>query len=689
MEFSFGKYRGLLLAIVFFLVIDIGVLAFNVIASHEIERDASEINVAGELRMVSQQLPKSLLTLENEVRKELPTQTSLAQIYEASDEFDRALLTLQQSSQGHYGRLLGGNDGWDERHRLLLELAAEWEPLGRDVKILLEKKNALAVADVLPVSNKSVSRNLKLLQLSDDLTEQMEEMSRIKTSMIRTIQMSAITLALLNFIFIVFKFIRQLNVSDQRAESAREETKQILNTVSQGLFLLDADGRIGDQRSSSLDQLFGRTISPQAHFVNDVLRQMLKSEEQLETAGGYISMLFDKKMRPSLLTKLNPLVEIEVDTSQDSRKRQKFLSFDFEQVKSGEDVVALLISVLDVSQEVLLQRELAGANARSKTEIELLLGVIDQDPNLVQNFIKGAKERIEQINTELQNVRGDAAAYSRTINYVARNVHSIKGEAALLNVDVVELYAHNLENLLSNLRGSKTLTGDDLIPVAVGVNELLERIDRVDVIVNRIARFATPALELAPQQVGVDSLAPIVKALENLGTKVANDLNKEIFFEVDFPPITTVPEQLLRVCQEVLPQLVRNAIVHGIEHQDERLQNGKKLVGHVLVRFELEGASGFRVRVRDDGAGLSLPLLRRRAVETGRYSESAIQQMGDHQLMSMLFEPGFTTVEEAHLHAGRGDGLSVVREVLASIGARLRVLSSANAFTEFVVYKGA
>ena len=51
----FGKYTSLLLAIVLFLVIDIGVLAFNVVASHEIEQDASEINTAGDLRMVSQQ----------------------------------------------------------------------------------------------------------------------------------------------------------------------------------------------------------------------------------------------------------------------------------------------------------------------------------------------------------------------------------------------------------------------------------------------------------------------------------------------------------------------------------------------------------------------------------------------------------------------------------------------------------
>jgi two-component system chemotaxis sensor kinase CheA len=684
----FGKYRALLLAIALFLVIDISDLVFNVAASREIERDASEINMAGELRMVSQQLAKALLTLENEVRNNLPSQTSLAQIYEASDEFDRALATLQQSNQGYYGKLIVGGDGWQERHRLLLELAAEWEPLVRDVRGLLERKNSLAVSDILPVSNKSVSRNLKLLQLSDDLTEHMETMARSKTSQIRLIQLSAIILALLNFLFIVFRFIRQLSASDRRAEAARGETRKILETVRQGLFLLHADGRIGDQHSTSLAQLFGQPLPPQAHFVSEVLKPMLHDEAQLETASAYIDMLYDKKMKPALLSRLNPLLEVAVDTPADARQRQKFLSFDFEQVKSGEEVVALLISVFDVSQEVILQRELAGTKARSKTEIELLLGVIDQDPALVQDFIRNTRERIEQVNNALQNVRPEPAAYAQAINLVARSIHAIKGDAALLKVDVVELYAHALEDTLSPLRSKRDLSGDDLIPVAVGVNELLDRVKHIEAIVGRVARFATPAV-VAPTPEAADPLSGVLGALEALGARVANDLGKEIYFEFDFPPLRAVPEELLQVCQEVLPQLVRNAIVHGIEQQDERLRNGKQAAGHVRIRCEFEGATGFRLRVRDDGGGLSLPALRQRAIDSGRYSEHSIEQMGDHQLVSLLFEPGFSTLEQAHLHAGRGEGLSVVREALKRIGARLRILSTPSAFTEFVIYKGA
>jgi len=261
---------------------------------------------------------------------------------------------------------------------------------------------------------------------------------------------------------------------------------------------------------------------------------------------------------------------------------------------------------------------------------------------------------------------------------VARVAHAIKDEAALLEVGVVELNAHQLEKTLAKLRGSRTLPGDELIPVAIGVNELLDRINRVDAVVSRVARFARQAPAGAASE--TDALAPVVvKAFEALGSKVANDLNKEIYFAADFPPLSSVPVELLRVCQEVLPQLVRNAVAQGIERDDERVRSGKKPCGHVRARFEIEGARGFRVSVRDDGSEVSLERLRRRAVDSGLCAQSARERMGDHQLVSMLFEPGFSTVAEEHLHVGRGDGLSVVREVLSSIGARLRLLSRANA----------
>lgn len=675
-----GKYRGLLVAIALFLILDLGVLVFNVLTSREIEHDATEINSAGALRMLSQQLTKSLLTLEQEVAQEKPDQTSVSQAYESSDEFALSLQALQQSRPGLIAVYLGDGAAEQEKRRMIEALAAEWGPLYREVSALIERKDSLKVADVAAVATKAVSRNLKLLQQADDLSQQLEDMARAKALQLRQIQFTAIVLALLNFAFIVFKFLRQLTASDRRAELARDETRQILDTVHEGLFLLHRDGSIGAQRSASIETLFGAAIALEASFIDEVLKPILVYGDQIDTARSYIDLLFDKKVKASLLGDLNPLTEVEVKVA-DKRHgvRSRFLSFAFDQVERDGDIEALLVSVFDVTQKAQLERELTGAKGRAKHEAEHLLGVLDQEPDLVLSFVDGARARIERINRELQVASADGAAYARIVNLIATNVHWIKGEAALLKLGAVESNTHEFENLLATLRNRRDLSGDDLIPIAVGVNGLLEQIERLSAVAERMRR-------LAPEGgAKEDPLASTIEALHELALRAAGDIGKEVRLEFDVPPIRSMPEKLARVLREVLPQLLRNAVVHGIEHRDDRSLVGKEARGSIDVRIEMDGANGFRVRVRDDGRGIAPDDLRKRAVEKGWYGAAEAARLSDRDAVLLLFQPGFTTSDVAHRHAGRGDGLSVVREVTDAIGARLRVASRRNSHTEFVV----
>ena len=93
-----GKYRDLLLAILLFIVLDLGILFFNFFASIQLERDASRINTAGELRMLTQQITKSLLTLQTEQREGLPIQTSMAQLGQGTAGFNEGLAALKAST---------------------------------------------------------------------------------------------------------------------------------------------------------------------------------------------------------------------------------------------------------------------------------------------------------------------------------------------------------------------------------------------------------------------------------------------------------------------------------------------------------------------------------------------------------------------------------------------------------------
>ena len=100
MRFWLGKYRDLVVAIALFLVLDLGILVFNVYTSREIGREAARINTAGELRMLTQQMTKSLLTMHLEIKTGVPIQTSMAQLSEAHQQFGRGLQALRAGQSG-------------------------------------------------------------------------------------------------------------------------------------------------------------------------------------------------------------------------------------------------------------------------------------------------------------------------------------------------------------------------------------------------------------------------------------------------------------------------------------------------------------------------------------------------------------------------------------------------------------
>lgn len=669
-----GKYRDLFLAITLFLVLDLGVLFFNLYTSGQIGADAARINAAGELRVYSQQLTKALLTLSYEIREEQPLQTSLSQVEGAHRAFREAFADLRQTRGGvviHFDRNLADDAVGME---MLDAIGRQWAPLSEAVQAVFETPTPL-LASVDYASNKAVTRNLKLMQLADDLTRHLESVAQSRAASLRYIQIAAILLATLNFIFIVFKFLRRLSASDRQIEEARRETRAILATVREGLFLLGRDGCVGEQRSASLDILFGKRLKEGTAFLPFLVQQL--TPEVVEAATEYINLLYNKRVKPALLEELNPLREVAF-TRQDAQRSVQYLSFEFTPVEESAEVVALLVTVFDVTQKVRLQHELAGAQERVSDDIALLLSVLEQEPAAVADFLESAESKLLGINHALQEVKPSRRAYAELINQMFRMVHSIKGEAGALSLTTVARQAHEFEEALAPLRRCHDLRGDDLIPLAVEVAQLREQL----LLVSRIHERAGSALVRGAAPASLHPVEALVEQIEQLALKVANDLNKKVRFEAVLPyRLPELDEAELRAVREALPQLVRNAVVHGIESSEERRIAGKEETGLVRLEFARE-AAGFSLLLRDDGRGISPVALRERAISLG-HCPQAIAALDDTKTLALMFEPGFSTELQADEHAGRGVGLDALRSILREVGARLRVTTHPHCYTQF------
>lgn len=679
----FGKYRELVIAIALFLVLDLGVLAFNFHATRQIEADTRLINAGGEMRMYTQQLTKALLTLQQETAAELPNQTSMAQITEAHSYFRSALQRLKAALAEPVAQA-AAEQAVDQAEVgaavLLLKVESYWQPMDETVVPLLATPTPTR-EDVDIAAIKFVGRNIRLMQLTDDLTRHLEATALSRASSLRQIQVGAILLALLNFLFIVVKFVRRLRDSDRAAETAREETAKILGTVHEGLFLVTRDGRLGEQHSASLGTLFGRTPRP-GELLRDILRTLF-APATAETAEQYVELLFNDRIKVALMEQLNPLRDAEVIGS-DAAGRARYLSFEFEQVREAGKVTALLVTVFDVSERVRLAQALAGAEQRAKSEIELLLGILDQDPTLLTGFVAATEERLERINANLQTVRSDASAYAELAETTLRAVHAIKGEAAALRLEAVAREAHACEDGLAQLRRRHDLTGEDFIPVAVAINALSEQMTRVKAVLARMQRYVS-GQETTPAD---HPLTPLLRQMEGLAQRVAADFNKRVHFRSSVPRLAALPHGFERLFQEAVPQLVRNAVVHGIEPADERVRAGKPAEGTIHVEIRPDARGTLSLVVRDDGRGINVPALRRRLIEGGHKRPDEVVGMRDEEIVAALFHTGISTAETVSAHAGRGVGLNLVSDLAKEVGARLHLASRPNAFTEFTVSMG-
>jgi len=135
-----------------------------------------------------------------------------------------------------------------------------------------------------------------------------------------------------------------------------------------------------------------------------------------------------------------------------------------------------------------------------------------------------------------------------------------------------------------------------------------------------------------------------------------------------------------------LIQILRNAVVHGIEPPAERVLRGKPATGTIRVTARQEG-NLVVIEVADDGRGVDVKKLRERFVESGRWTRARAELASDDDVLHALFDPGpgVSSRDEADELAGRGIGLDLVRETIARLGGEIRMTSMPGRGTTFTL----
>ncbi len=154
---------------------------------------------------------------------------------------------------------------------------------------------------------------------------------------------------------------------------------------------------------------------------------------------------------------------------------------------------------------------------------------------------------------------------------------------------------------------------------------------------------------------------------------LASELGKSIELVMEGAE-TELDRQVLEQIKDPLTHMVRNSADHGIEPAAERRLLGKPETGRIKLSAAHESGS-ITIRIADDGRGLDIARIRRKALELGLSSAGELERMTDAQVARFIFHPGFSTAAKVTNVSGRGVGMDVVKTNIDAIGGTIDIAS--------------
>lgn len=170
--------------------------------------------------------------------------------------------------------------------------------------------------------------------------------------------------------------------------------------------------------------------------------------------------------------------------------------------------------------------------------------------------------------------------------------------------------------------------------------------------------------------------------LQRLVKQVADETHKNITLTLTGGS-TLLDRHILNTMTTVFEHLIRNAIVHGIESDQERLDLHKSIVGHLHITV-VDEAGEVHFTFTDDGRGVSLAYVQQRAVSLGLMSEE--DELTLDGVLDIIAHPDFSTSKNVTELAGRGVGMDIVCAEVAQLGGRIQLQTIQHEGTTFIIH---
>jgi chemosensory pili system protein ChpA (sensor histidine kinase/response regulator) len=288
----------------------------------------------------------------------------------------------------------------------------------------------------------------------------------------------------------------------------------------------------------------------------------------------------------------------------------------------------------------------------------------------MQGFKRSLLELTESINrlrNQLREIEIQAESQMQSRQSLAADTHS--------TFDPLEF------DRFTRLQEVTRMMAESVNDVASVQHNLLKNLDETDAALLAQSRM-TKELQQELLRARMIPLSSISERLYRIVRQTSKELGKRASLEILGDQVE-LDRSVLEKMTAPFEHLLRNAIDHGLETRESRLAAGKEETGTITLQARQEG-NEIQLSLKDDGRGINLERVRAKAIDLGLIQ--AETEVTPGQLTEMIFAPGFSTAAEVTQVSGRGIGMDVVRNEIASLGGRVEVTTTQGGGTQFSIY---
>lgn len=463
---------------------------------------------------------------------------------------------------------------------------------------------------------------------------------------------------------------------EERVKSRTAAIKDLMDNTGQGFLSFGPDYRINEEYSKAVEQFLQEEVAGK-----DALKLLFS--ERLDDVAKLMDMVFNHAIGLEVVADIMPKELI---------RKERILSLEYRWISNPKEQGGdrIMIIITDITQE----RELEEL-VRADEEKNLILGKVMNDKRGFFKFLKDLELQIAKSLVIL--CQWD----DFDIKALFRAIHTIKGNTAIYGLRSISDEANEIEEILNEIVEGKRLFSDEEL------NTLRERMGRMiqlskDYLHNlkhviqpkdyleaaqlyQVSEEKFQALEEAAkssrskklksaiQDIKRQPIRPLFEKLKDHALALAERLDKPIDVRIEGGEVELWQEPYEPLFSNLI-HLMRNLLDHGIESQEERMQEGKSYMGRIGLKAERD-KEGVHLTLSDDGRGIDAEKLRKNAVKKGLLKEEEAHTLSDEESYALIFHSGLSTKESVSDISGRGVGMDAIDVALKEIGGRMSIQS--------------